>query len=124
MGPEVLVARPFLVGSELQALLVAAFDFRSLLPYVSTPGDLVVRTPEVLVWSGDLFYEDTPLAGYRLERFACQAFARHRRTGLRRKRVFCLAGPLSGRSASGVRHARRVDPAFLFLRLPQGARHA
>ena len=63
LGPEVLVARPFLVGSELQALLVAAFDFRSLLPYVSTPGDLVVRTPEVLVWSGDLFYEDTPLAG-------------------------------------------------------------
>lgn len=63
LGPEVLVARPFLVGSELQALLVAAFDFRSLLPYVATPGDLVVRTPEVLIWSGDLSYEDTPLAG-------------------------------------------------------------
>lgn len=63
LGPEVLLARPFLAGSELRSLLVASFDFRSLLPYVSAPGDLVVRSPEVLVWSGDVYYDDTPLAG-------------------------------------------------------------
>ncbi|MCH5277233.1 MAG: hypothetical protein J1E80_05290 [Desulfovibrionaceae bacterium] len=53
LGPEVLVARPLLAGGELQALLVASFDFRSLLPYTSTPGDLVVRTADILMWAGD-----------------------------------------------------------------------
>lgn len=53
LGPEVLVARPLLLGGELQALLVASFDFRSLLPYVSAPGDLVVRTTDILLWAGD-----------------------------------------------------------------------
>lgn len=53
LGPEVLVARPLLSGGELQAILAASFDFRSLLPYTSAPGDLVIRTPDLLVWSGD-----------------------------------------------------------------------
>lgn len=59
LGPEVLVARPLLIGGELQALLVASFDFRSLLPYASAPGDLVVRTADILMWAGD---EAGPLA--------------------------------------------------------------
>ena len=52
LGPEVLVARPLLIGGELQALVVASFDFRSLLPYASAPGDLVVRTADIPLWSG------------------------------------------------------------------------
>lgn len=63
LGPEVLMARPFLNGSEMHSMLVATFDFRSLLPYVSTPGDLIVRSPDVLLWSGDLYYEETALGG-------------------------------------------------------------
>ena len=59
LGPEVLVARPFLQRAEVQALLVATFDFRSLLPYVEAPGDLLVFTPDILFWSGDLYYSET-----------------------------------------------------------------
>jgi hypothetical protein len=59
LGPEILVARPFLQKTEVQALLVATFDFRSLLPYVEVPDDLLVFTPDILFWSGDLYYSET-----------------------------------------------------------------
>ena len=62
LGPEIAVARPFLEEDQLQVLLVATFDFRALLPFVSSPGDLIVRSPEVLIWSGDAMYDETPLA--------------------------------------------------------------
>lgn len=63
LGPEVLVARPFQSGGELKMLLVATFDFRALLPYVTMPDDLIVLTPDILLWSGDLYYSETSLAG-------------------------------------------------------------
>ena len=62
-GPEILVARPFIVEDELQLLLVASFDFRALLPYAASPSDLIVRSADVLIWSGEMDYEATPLAG-------------------------------------------------------------
>ncbi|MBR3881392.1 MAG: hypothetical protein IKJ34_07360 [Mailhella sp.] len=62
LGPEIVLARPFLQEDQLQALLVASFDFRALLPFVSSPGDLIVRSPDVLIWSGDAMYDETPLA--------------------------------------------------------------
>ena len=61
-GPEILIARPFIVEDELQLLLVASFDFRALLPFAASPSDLIVRSADVLVWSGELDYEATPLA--------------------------------------------------------------
>ncbi len=62
LGPEIVLARPFLVDDQLQVLLVASFDFRALLPYVSSPGDLVVRSADTLLWCGDLDYSATPMA--------------------------------------------------------------
>ena len=62
-GPEILVARPFLQEDQLVVILVAAFDFRALLPFTTAPGDLVVRSPETLLWSGDIDYASTPMAG-------------------------------------------------------------
>jgi hypothetical protein len=62
LGPEIVLARPFLVDDQLQVLLVASFDFRALLPYVSSPGDLVVRSADTLLWCGDLDYSETPMA--------------------------------------------------------------
>ncbi len=35
LGPEILLARPFLQADNLQVLLVASFDFRALLPFAS-----------------------------------------------------------------------------------------
>lgn len=62
LGPEIVLARPFLQEDQLQVLLVATFDFRALLPYVSSPGDLVVRSADTLIWCGDLDYSETPMA--------------------------------------------------------------
>ncbi|WP_418764810.1 hypothetical protein [Mailhella sp.] len=62
LGPEFLLARPFLQEDRLQLLLVATFDFRALLPYASSPGDFIVRSGDVLIWSGDLDYASTPMA--------------------------------------------------------------
>ncbi len=62
LGPEILIARPFLQEDQLQLLLVATFDFRALLPFAASPEDMVVRSPDVLIWSGDLDYNTTPLA--------------------------------------------------------------
>ena len=63
LGPEIVVARPFLSEDQLQVLLVASFDFRALLPYVASPDDLVVRSADTLIWCGDLDYNATPMAG-------------------------------------------------------------
>ena len=62
LGPEILVARPFLQEDQLQVLLVATFDFRVLLPFAASPGDFIVRSGDVLIWSGDMDYASTPLA--------------------------------------------------------------
>lgn len=62
LGPEILIARPFLQEDQLQLLLVATFDFRALLPFASSPGDFIVRSADVLIWSGDMDYSSTPLA--------------------------------------------------------------
>lgn len=103
LGPEVLVARPFLNGSELSSLLVATFDFRSLLPYVESPGDLLVRSPEVLLWSGDLFYDETPLAGVNWEEM------------LRRKSYGVLAGDGTGPAVWLTRYVGAVPLVFATL---------
>jgi hypothetical protein len=61
LGPEIVLARPFLQEDQLQLFLVATFDFRALLPYVSSPGDLVVRSTDTLIWCGDVDYEASPM---------------------------------------------------------------
>ena len=61
LGPEIVLARPFLQEDQLQLFLVASFDFRALLPYVSSPGDLVVRSADTLIWCGDVDYEASPM---------------------------------------------------------------
>lgn len=62
LGPEVLMARPLFDGTTMIGLVVATFDIRSLLPYVDNASSMIVRSPDVLVWSGDLHYNETPLA--------------------------------------------------------------
>jgi hypothetical protein len=62
LGPEILLARPFMQEDTLQVLLVASFDFRSLLPFASSPSDMIVRSTDTLIWNGDLDYTATPMA--------------------------------------------------------------
>ncbi|WP_077073550.1 hypothetical protein [Mailhella massiliensis] len=69
LGPEILIARPFLQEDQLQVLLVATFDFRALLPFASSPGDIIVRSADVLIWSGDMDYAATPMASINWEEY-------------------------------------------------------
>ena len=62
LGPEIVLARPFLQDDQLQVFLVASFDFRALLPYASSPNDLVVRSADTLIWCGDIDYDASPMA--------------------------------------------------------------
>ncbi|MCQ2444157.1 MAG: hypothetical protein MJ061_01495 [Mailhella sp.] len=62
LGPEIIIARPFLQENNLVVILAATFDFRALLPFAGTPDDLVVRSADVLLWSGNRDYASTPLA--------------------------------------------------------------
>lgn len=69
LGPEILIARPFLQEDQLQLLLVATFDFRALLPFASSPGDFIARSADVLIWSGNFDYASTPLASINWEEY-------------------------------------------------------
>lgn len=62
LGPEIMMARPLFDGTTMTGLVVATFDIRSLLPYVDNASAIIVRSPDVLLWSGDLHYNETPLA--------------------------------------------------------------
>ncbi len=53
LGPEVMLARPFLTGENLKFLFVVTFDFRALLRYAQTREDLLVRTADLVLWGGE-----------------------------------------------------------------------
>lgn len=52
LGPELIVAGPFFRDGIWQGLLVAHFDPRSLIGLAPSPDNLVLLTPETLLWSG------------------------------------------------------------------------
>lgn len=59
LGPEILLARPLLDGTKQVALLIASFDIRALLPQAGNPADLMIRTPDTMLWSGESYMEET-----------------------------------------------------------------
>ena len=63
LGPEVLTGIPVYSGSEMMGLLVAHFDMRSLLTYTSGAEDLVVLSPQGVLWPGRFVVDATPLTG-------------------------------------------------------------
>ncbi|SBW12203.1 conserved exported hypothetical protein [uncultured Desulfovibrio sp.] len=62
-GPEVLLASPLYDGTEFLGVVVANFDMRSLMQYSQTPQDVVILSPQALLWPGKYDFASTPLAG-------------------------------------------------------------
>ncbi len=60
-GPEVLLGAPVYNGTELQGLYIAHFDIRMLLDGVPDPGNLVITSPQGVLWPG--VFGGTPLEG-------------------------------------------------------------
>lgn len=60
-GTEILIARPFIQGDTLIGYIAVAFDMRSLLPMVGDPKNVIIATPDTVLWSGDHLYSETLL---------------------------------------------------------------
>lgn len=62
-GSIFLLARPYIQNGTLVGYLAVSFDPRALLPFVGDASNIFIRTPDDVLWSGDLYLPDTPLAG-------------------------------------------------------------
>lgn len=63
LGPEVFAAVPVYNSAELMGLVVTHFDMRALVPFGQQPEDMVVLSPEAVLWPGRFAMESTPLLG-------------------------------------------------------------
>jgi len=52
LGPEVYIGTAMFKGNDLVGLIVVHFDPRSVIDFCPAPQDLVVLTPETVLWSG------------------------------------------------------------------------
>ncbi len=61
LGPEILVGVPVYRDADLVGLAVAHFEMRSLMPFSEDAENLIVLSPEAVLWSGRFDVEATPL---------------------------------------------------------------
>ena len=124
MGPEVMLAAPLYDGVDFLGIVVAYFDMRNLVQYSGNPQDMVILSPQALLWPGKYDYAATPRRFGELGRSRHQKLFRHLH---QRDGELLLHGALSGQPAAGlcrggIRHLpagerqRGSGPALL----PQG----
>lgn len=63
LGAEVMLATPLYDGVDFLGIVVAYFDMRSLMRFSENPQDIVILTPNALLWPGKYDFAATPLAG-------------------------------------------------------------
>jgi hypothetical protein len=63
LGPEVLLAAPLYDGTDFLGVVAAYFDMRTLLQYSQSPENIVILSPQALLWPGKYDFAATPLAG-------------------------------------------------------------
>ena len=63
LGPECILAVPIYHNSDFLGLYVVHFDIRSLLLGTMDAPELVIASPDVVLWPGKYVYPETPLAG-------------------------------------------------------------
>lgn len=63
LGPEVLLGAPIFAGSELKGYYVVHFDMQMLLDKVPDPANLIITSPQGVLWSGGTGAGDTALSG-------------------------------------------------------------
>lgn len=61
MGPEVFLAAPLYDAQDFLGVVAAHFDMRALMKYSTNPEDLIILSPEVVLWSGQYDVSSTPL---------------------------------------------------------------
>lgn len=73
LGPEVLLATPLYDGIDFLGVVVAHFEMKSLMRHSNAPENMVVLTPNVLLWPGKYDFASTPLAGVKWEEVVRQS---------------------------------------------------
>ena len=63
LGPEIMLAAPLYDGVDFLGVVAAYFDMRALMQYSSSPENMVILTPQALLWPGKYDFAATPLAG-------------------------------------------------------------
>ncbi len=62
LGPEVMLAAPLYDGVDFLGIVVSYFDMRNLVKFSSSPEDLVILSPQALLWPGKYDFAATPLS--------------------------------------------------------------
>lgn len=65
LGPEVFLATPLYDGSNFLGVVIAHFDMRALLTFSTKPEELVILSPEAVLWPGKFDLASTPLHGVK-----------------------------------------------------------
>ena len=63
LGPEIMLAAPLYDGVDFLGVVATYFDMRALMQYSSSPENMVILTPQALLWPGKYDFAATPLAG-------------------------------------------------------------
>ncbi len=63
MGPEVFLAAPLYDAHDFLGIVSVYFDMRELLQFSDSPDDLVILSPQAVLWPGKYNFSSTPLAG-------------------------------------------------------------
>lgn len=74
-GPEVMVAMPLYDGIDFLGCVVAYFNMESLAKSVNAPNDIVMLSPQALLWPGRYDFGSTPLAGVDWNEHAAKSSA-------------------------------------------------
>lgn len=65
LGAEVFLATPLYDASTFLGVVVAHFDMRALLSYSTNPEELVILSPDAVLWPGKFDIASTPLANVK-----------------------------------------------------------
>ncbi len=63
MGPEVFLATPLYDAHTFLGIVSVYFDMRELLQYSDSPDELVIVSPQAVLWAGKYNFASTPMAG-------------------------------------------------------------
>ncbi|OXS28491.1 MAG: hypothetical protein BCS36_10035 [Desulfovibrio sp. MES5] len=67
LGPEILLAAPLYDGVDFLGVVATYFDMRALMQYSSSSENVVILSPNALLWPGKYDFAATPLAGVNWE---------------------------------------------------------
>jgi len=62
LGPEILLAAPLYDGTDFLGVVAVYFDMRTLMSFSDSPDEIVILSPQALLWPGKYDFAATPLS--------------------------------------------------------------